>query len=405
MSNTTPSHGLEGVVVCESAICTVGLGTGLNYRGYNVVELCNLCECFEEVAHLLIHGTLPTAPQLTKYLDRLVSYRAEFPAAAAAALELIPSSAHPMDVIRTASSYFGCLDPLESPPFSEEKERQIADRAMVYLSCSILYWYVYSKRSTKLNFSNPSIPGTLAGIWLHSLNAPISPLHLKALNVSMICYAEHDLNASTFAARVTASTQSDLWSSLTTAIGTLRGPLHGGANEAAMALLTRLVEIGTAGNLLELSRVTRAIQEMWERKELIMGFGHRVYKTGDPRSNILKSFSRALATPSDGLLHALLKTGDGDDSEPSALYQVSEHLENLMVNSKGIYPNADFYAASLFHFCGIPTELFTPIFVVARTSGWSAHVLEQRKGNRIIRPTSKYVGPEGKMVQVLRSRL
>ena len=394
---TTVVSGLEGVAVCESSICTVGLGSGLNYRGYNVTELCEKCECFEEVAHLLIYGWLPTSAQLSDYLRRLNSYRRSLPSELIALLEMIPPSAHPMDVARSSCSLLGCLQE-RTQSFSAVAERTAADKAMVWLSCATLYWWKFSHSGGRVDLSGGREDETIAGLWLRVLGGsdagifssfwpnspPFTPLALRALQSSLICYAEHDLNASTFAARVTASTESDLWSTFTTGIGTLRGPLHGGANEAAMELLQNLVA-GGAG----VQEAEKRLHKMLKEKRLVMGFGHRIYKNGDPRTPILKKFSDQLSVGKNRLL-----------------FEVSERVEKIMASEKKLYPNADFYAASLYHFCGIPTPLFTPLFVIARISGWAAHVIEQRRANRLIRPLSKYVGPqEGRKVDALSSRL
>jgi 2-methylcitrate synthase len=375
------STGLQGVEAGESAICTVGLNSGLNYRGYNVVDLCRDCTCFEEVAFLLIYGKLPNTTELANYLTQLMSYRTLDPRLLAV-LELLPAESHPMDVVRTAVSVMGCLA-LANPGNKSGDEREAADRVMVGICVSVLYWYIWSRRKTRI--INLPAQKTLAEFFLATLDADggsfgsaLWKLRVKTVDVSFICYAEHDFNASTFAARVTASTQADIYGALTTAIGTLRGPLHGGANEKAMDMLEAFKDEKEA---------EEKIRRMWQKKELVMGFGHRVYKRGDPRSDIMKGYSRDLKVN-------------------EKLYKISQHVENIMIQEKNIFPNADFYTASAYHQCGIPTELFTPLFAVARTAGWTAHVLEQRKTNKIIRPVSKYIGPVPPLTVVnLRSRL
>ena len=297
--------GLAGVVAGESAICTVGLGSGLNYRGYNVVDLCEKCLCFEEVAYLLIHGKLPSVTELSAYLGRLNAYKADIPKELVLLMESLPSTCSAMDVTRTACSVLGCMRPRNGSIPDE------ADRLMVTLACCVLYWYMFSHRKVRIKF-NHSQQETLSQMILRFLNVPEDSLKRKAIDTSLICYAEHDFNASTFCARVVASTQADYYSSITAAIGALSGPLHGGANEAAMEFLESCISEEDA---------ERKVRAMWKAKQLVMGFGHRMYKHGDPRSDILKGFSRKLGN--------------------IKLFKISEHVEKLMVTEKGIYPNAD----------------------------------------------------------------
>jgi len=355
--------GLAGVVAGESAICTVGLGSGLNYRGYNVTDLCDKCSCFEEVAYLLIHGKLPNSSDLRGYLKKLDRYKAEIPPELITTLERIPASTPAMDVARTTCSMLGCLRP---KALTASLIRDEADRLMATLACCMLYWYMFTTHHLRIQLIT-SAQETLSQLILRSLGVPASELKQRAIDTSLICYAEHDFNASTFCARVVASTQADFYSAVTAAIGALSGPLHGGANEAAMDFLA-------ACNSKE--DAEQKVRDMWTRKELVMGFGHRMYKTGDPRSLILKKYSQQLSLKNP------------------KLFEISEHIEKLMIDEKRIFPNADFYAASLYHQCGIPTQLFTPLFAVARTAGWAAHILEQRQSNKIIRPQSIYVGPQ-----------
>lgn len=362
-SASAKTGGLEGIVVGDTAISTVGKeGVGLTYRGYDIQELAAY-STFEEVAYLLIYGELPTLAQLQAYKDKLVKLR-RLPNELKLALENIPGSAHPMDVLRTATSMLGTLES-ESAQYTGH---DIANRLIACTPSMLLYWYQFHRNNTRIETWN-SDEQTVAGYFLQLLQGKKPDDEMRrAVDVSLILYAEHEFNASTFAARVTASTESDFYSCIVSAIGTLRGPLHGGANEEAMRLITRFKtpEQAEAG-----------IHEMLAKKEKIMGFGHRVYKISDPRSDIIKEWSKKLS------MHAR----DG------YLYAVSEAIEKVMWDEKKLFPNLDFYSATTYHFCGIPTSLFTPIFVMSRLSGWSAHIFEQRANNRLIRPEAKYVGP------------
>ena len=370
--------GLSGIEAGESAICTVGLGTGLNYRGFQLQDLCENC-IFEEVAHLLIREKLPSSPQLKAYLKRLNTYRV-LPVKLRSVLELIPRSAHPMDVLRTTSSFLGCLD----MQVSAKETADTAERLMSMFPSAVMYWYHFTHSGgMRIDTSGLGDSETMASHFLRLVNkgtrAVPPKLHIKTVDVSMICYAEHDFNASTFAARVTTGTQSDVYSAITTAIGTLRGPLHGGANEAAMDMLESFTSPDDAD---------KKVHEMLSQKKLIMGFGHRVYKgpNGDPRNAIMKRYSKQLGV------------------NPQ-LFAISERVEHILADEKKMYPNADFYAASAYNQCGIPTCLFTPIFVFARTAGWTAHVIEQQRNKKLIRPLSKYVGPPQKSFVRIESRL
>lgn len=357
--------GLAGVVAGKSAICTVGqAGKGLTYRGYSIEDLTDYAS-FEEVAYLLMYGALPTQEQLNHYIEKLMSLRV-LPDALKAGLKLIPSTAHPMDVLRTGCSLLGTLEP--ELTFSEQ--HAAADRLLAVFPGMLCFWFHYHKNGKEIDgFSEETTVGGHFLALLHG-KTPID-LHRDMMNVSLILYAEHEFNASTFAARVTAATLSDFYSCITSAIGTLRGPLHGGANEAAMELIERFKTPDEAE--------TKLLQ-MLQAKEKIMGFGHRVYKDCDPRSDIIQVWSKRLA----------------EAEHDMTLYDVSERIEKVMRREKDLFPNLDFYSASAYHYCGIPTPFFTPIFVLSRITGWSAHVFEQRADNRLIRPSSDYIGPDPK---------
>ena len=368
--------GLAGVEAGESAICTVGLGTGLNYRGYRLEDLCENC-IFEEVAHLLIREKLPNKEELAIYLERLNSYRS-VPSALRNVLESLPRSAHPMDVLRTTASFLGCVD----EPVEQKRTPEVAEKLMAVMPSAVMYWYHFTHSGgIRIRTEGLGKNETMASHFLRlvdkgSRRIP-NELKIKTVDVSMICYAEHDFNASTFAARVTTGTRSDIYSAITSAIGTLRGPLHGGANEAAMDMLASFKSVEDADH---------RVRAMLSQKKLIWGFGHRVYRSGDPRNPIMKKYSKAL------------------NVDP-ILFQISERVEDILATEKKMYPNADFYSASAYHQCGIPTCLFTPIFVFARTAGWAAHVIEQQRTNKLIRPLSKYVGPPPREFIRIQSRL
>ncbi len=362
MSPAKSTAGLRGQSAGETAIATVGLeGTGLTYRGYDITELAEKA-AFEEVAYLLIHGELPTASVLRDYKARLQNLRG-LPRALREMLERIPAGAAPMDVLRTGCSILGTLEP--ETDFS--RQREIADRLLAVSPSVLLYWYHFAVNGRRIDTETGD--DTVSGHFLRLLHgkAP-EPLHRRAMNLSLILYAEHEFNASTFSARVCAATLSDFYSAVTGAIGTLRGSLHGAANEAAMALIERFADADEA---------QRGIREMLARKEKIMGFGHAVYRERDPRNAFIKAAAKELSA----------SAGD------ARLFAVSEAIEEEMWKEKKLFPNLDFYSACAYHFMGIPIPLFTPIFVISRIAGWSAHIIEQRANNRLIRPRADYIGP------------
>lgn len=358
----TKSGGLAGVSAGETALCTVGKeGAGLTYRGYDIYDLADHAS-FEEVAYLLLHGKLPDAQELEGFVERQKSLRG-LPVELCRVLETIPGDSHPMDVLRTGVSLLGNLEP--EGDFSRQGD--VAERLLACLPSMLLYWHRWHADAVRIDPVTQD--GSIAGHFLHLLHdAPPPESRRKALDTTLILYAEHEFNASTFAARVITATLSDFHSAITGAIGALRGPLHGGANEAAMELIEKFEtpEEAAAG-----------VAEMLARKEKIMGFGHRVYTTSDPRNSVNKKLSKRLSE----------EVGD------TRLYAVSEAIEKLMWDEKKLFANADFYAATVYHFLGIPTYLFTPIFVCSRVTGWSAHIMEQRAKNRLIRPAADYVGP------------
>jgi 2-methylcitrate synthase len=355
--------GLRGQVAGQTALSTVGMaGAGLTYRGYDVRELAAEAR-FEEVAYLLLYGELPTQAQLDDYLQRLKALR-DLPQALKEVLERVPADTHPMDVMRTGASMLGTLEPERG----FEQQRDATDRLLAAFPAIMCYWYRFSHDGVRIDCTSDE--DSIGAHFLRLLlDRSPSELHRKVMDVSLILYAEHEFNASTFTARVCASTLSDLFSCITAAIGTLRGPLHGGANEAAMEMIQRF---GSA------EEATRGTRVMLERKEKIMGFGHAIYKESDPRNEVIKGWSQKLA----------------EEAGDQVLFPVSQAIDKVMWDEKKLFPNADFYHASAYHFMGIPTKLFTPIFVCSRVTGWAAHVFEQRANNRIIRPSAEYTGVE-----------
>tara|TARA_Y100000590_G_scaffold277417_1_gene311400 strand:- start:541 stop:1650 length:1110 start_codon:yes stop_codon:yes gene_type:complete len=359
----TKTGGLAGINAGETSLCTVGKeGAGLTYRGYDIYDLVDNAS-FEEVAYLLLRGKPPNKNELVDYIKRIKLMR-DLPDELKMVLEMIPRNTHPMDVLRTGVSFLGNFEP-EERDFSNQGEA--ADRLLSCLPSILLYWHRFHVDGVRINLVTNE--DSISGHFLHLLHdrAP-SELHRKTLDTTLILYAEHEFNASTFTGRVITATLSDMHSAITGAIGALRGNLHGGANEAAMELIESFdtPEEAIAG-----------IARMLAKKEKIMGFGHRVYTTSDPRNSVNKKMSKILAQ----------EYGD------SQLYDISEAIENTMWEEKKLFANADFYAASVYHFMGIPTYLFTPIFVCSRITGWAAHVMEQRKNNKLIRPAAEYVGP------------